>query len=119
MFAGSQRDVRPYFEAADVFALPSVAEGISNALLEAMSFGVACAATPVGGNTEVLDGGNCGLLVPAGDESAWAEALAGLGNDSARRERLGAAGRQRVRERYDFSVVGQQYEKLYAALEQG
>lgn len=115
-FAGSQRDVRPYLEAADVFALPSVSEGISNALLEAMSAELACLATPVGGNAEVLDNGACGLLLPPRDESAWGAALAGLGNDSQRRKRLGAAARQRVRERYDFSIVGGQYESLYREL---
>jgi glycosyltransferase involved in cell wall biosynthesis len=115
-FAGSQRDVHPYLEAADVFALPSVSEGISNALLEAMSAGLACVATPVGGNAEVLDQGACGVLVAPRDESAWAAALAELGNDSQRRERLGTAARQRVRERYDFSVVGEQYEALYREL---
>ncbi len=115
-FAGSQRDVRAYLEAADVFALPSISEGISNALLEAMSAGLACVATPVGGNAEVLNSGACGILVPPRDESAWAAALAELGNDSQRRERLGAAARARVRERYDFSVVGGQYESLYREL---
>jgi glycosyltransferase involved in cell wall biosynthesis len=115
-FAGPQRDVRPYLEAADVFALPSVSEGISNALLEAMSAGLACVATPVGGNAEVLDAGACGILLPPRDESAWAAALAELGNDSQRRERLGEAARARVRERYDFSVVGGQYESLYREL---
>lgn len=115
-FAGSQRDVRPYLEAADVFALPSVSEGISNALLEAMSAGLACLATPVGGNAEVLDNGACGLLLPPRDESAWSAALVEMGNDSQRRERLGDAARARVRERYDFSVVGGQYESLYREL---
>jgi glycosyltransferase involved in cell wall biosynthesis len=115
-FAGSQRDVRPYLEAADVFALPSVSEGISNALLEAMSTGLACVVTPVGGNADVLDNGACGILLPPRDESAWAAALAELGNDSQRRDRLGAAARSRVRERYDFSVVGGQYESLYREL---
>jgi glycosyltransferase involved in cell wall biosynthesis len=115
-FAGSQCDVHPYLEAADVFALPSVSEGISNALLEAMSAGLACLATPVGGNEEVLDQGACGILVAARDESAWAAALAELGNDSQWRERLGTAARARVSERYDFSVVGGQYESLYREL---
>jgi glycosyltransferase involved in cell wall biosynthesis len=115
-FAGSQRDVHPYLTAADVFALPSVSEGISNALLEAMSAGLACVATPVGGNAEVLESGACGMLVAARDVSAWAAALSDLGNDSQRCERLGTAARQRVRERYDFSVVGEQYESLYREL---
>ncbi len=115
-FAGNQGDVRPYFEAADLFVLPSAAEGISNALLEAMSAGLACLATPVGGNASVLDQGRCGVLLPLGDAGAWGQALAELGNDPARRQQLGAAARQRILAQYDFSVVGAQYEALYARL---
>jgi glycosyltransferase involved in cell wall biosynthesis len=117
IFAGSQDDVRPYLEAADIFALPSVSEGISNALLEAMSFGLACVATPVGGNMEVLDNGKVGLLVASGDEQAWAKALEKLGNDLELRESLGLASQRRIQERFDFSVVGQQYKNLYVMLE--
>lgn len=115
-FAGNQGDVRPYFDAADLFGLPSQAEGISNALLEAMSAGLACLATPVGGNASVLDQGRCGVLLPPGDAEAWSQALAGLGNDPARRQQLGTAARQRILAHYDFSVVGARYEALYARL---
>jgi glycosyltransferase involved in cell wall biosynthesis len=115
-FAGQQANVRPYLAAADLFALPSTAEGISNALLEAMAAGLACLAAPVGGNPEVLDQGRCGLLLPMRDASAWGTALANLGNDSERRQSLGLAARQRILDQYDFSVVGKYYEDLYTHL---
>jgi glycosyltransferase involved in cell wall biosynthesis len=115
-FAGRQSNVHPYFEAADLFVLPSAAEGISNALLEGMAAGLACLATPVGGSTEVLDHGRCGVLLRAGDAKAWGQELAKLGNDPDLRSQFGAAARQRVLSQYDFSVVGAQYEDLYARL---
>lgn len=115
-FAGNQADVRPYLNAADLFALPSASEGISNALLEAMSAGLACLATPVGGNTEVLDAGRSGLLLPVGDVTAWSKALVELGQSAQARERLGKAAQERIRSEYDFDVVGARYEALYAEL---
>jgi glycosyltransferase involved in cell wall biosynthesis len=115
-FSGAQQDVRPFLRNADIFALPSAAEGISNALLEAMSAGLACLATPVGGNAWVLDQGQCGTILPHGDIQAWSSALTSLGNDPAERLRLGNAARQRILTVFDFSVVGAQYEALYNKL---
>jgi glycosyltransferase involved in cell wall biosynthesis len=115
-FAGNQADVRPYLQAAALFALPSASEGISNALLEAMAAGLACLATPVGGNPEVLERGRCGLLVNAGDIQAWSSALVSLGQSALERERLGNAALERVRTEYDFEVTGARYEALYVQL---
>jgi L-malate glycosyltransferase len=115
-FAGNQADVRPYLNAADLFVLPSASEGISNALLEAMSAGLACLATPVGGNPEVLDQGRCGLLLPVGDVPAWSKALVELGKSAQACERLGKAAQERIRSEYDFDVVGARYESLYTEL---
>jgi glycosyltransferase involved in cell wall biosynthesis len=118
-FAGAQEEVRPYLQAADMFALPSASEGISNALLEAMSSGLACLATAVGGNADVLDQGRCGVLLPEGDIPAWNAALSRLGNDREARLQLGTAARQRIQDVFDFSVVGSQYEELYQSLLDG
>jgi glycosyltransferase involved in cell wall biosynthesis len=112
-FRGNQKDVRPFLLAADMFVLPSKTEGISNALLEAMAAGVACLVTPVGGNLEVVVAGRHGLHVPVGDVQAWADALVQLGRDEALRVQLGEAARLRIHEKYDFEVVGLQYENLY------
>lgn len=115
-FLGNQPDVRPYLNAADIFVLPSKSEGISNALLEAMSAGLACLATTVGGNFDILDGGRCGVLLPPGDVSAWSNSLIEMGNNPEKRQSLGDAARERVQAHFDFSVVGSLYEDLYTEL---
>lgn len=115
-FAGNQSDVRPYLAAADIFVLPSASEGISNALLEAMSAGLACLATPVGGNPQVLDQGSCGLLLPVGDVPAWSRALVDVSLSASLMDGLGKAALKHVRSEYDFDVVGARMESLYADL---
>lgn len=115
-FAGKQTNVKRYLNAADIFVLPSKSEGISNALLEAMSAGLACMSTSVGGGNEVLDGGECGLLIPPEDVSAWTKALIDLATNPERRLQLGEAARKRILGYYDFSVVGSKYEALYMEL---
>lgn len=96
VFAGAQCDVRPWYAAADVFVLPSHWEGLSNALLEAMACGVAPVATAVGGNGDAILDGQTGLLVPPGDATAMAAALARCLADPGLRARLGRAARQRA-----------------------
>jgi glycosyltransferase involved in cell wall biosynthesis len=115
-FEGNQIDVRPYLSAADIFVLPSVSEGISNALLEAMSAGLTCLATPVGGNSEVLAHGICGLILPVGDLSAWSRALVEISLSPELRMQFGKAALEHVRREYDFSVVGERMVGLYAEL---
>jgi glycosyltransferase involved in cell wall biosynthesis len=115
-FVGNQKDVQRYLRSADLFVLPSVTEGISNALLEAMASGIACLATPVGGNLEVLAQGRYGMMIPVGDVNAWSAAFITVGNDPSLRTTLGAAARERILTHYDFNVVGAQYESLYAEL---
>jgi len=115
-FCGNQPDVRPYLNAADIFVLPSKSEGISNSLLEAMSAGLACVVTTVGGNLDILDQGNCGILLPPGDVSAWSNSLIELGNDTEKCQSLGQAAQKHVFSHFDFSVVGSLYENLYTEL---
>jgi len=115
-FCDPVNDVRPYLDAADIFVLPSLAEGISNSLLEAMSAGLACIATNVGGNPIALENGNCGLLVAPGKVDEMSAALSKLGSHKDERSRLGNKARQRILDRYDFKVVGRQYSRLYEHL---
>lgn len=115
-FLGVQANVRPYLNTADVFVLPSKSEGVSNALLEAMSAGLACVATTVGGNPEILDHGRCGILLSPGDVSALSDALVKLGQDPEMRRTLGEAAVRHVRAHFDISVIGSQYESLYTEL---
>jgi len=116
VFAGNQPDVLPYLHAADIFVLPSLTEGISNALLEAMAAKLACIVTSVGANVEILDHGRCGVLLPVGDVSALTDAIVRLSNDSEQRRIFGESAYQRVFDRYDFRVIGAEYEKLYEGL---
>jgi glycosyltransferase involved in cell wall biosynthesis len=90
LFAGSRDDVAALLPAFDVFALSSRYEGLPIALLEAMATGVPCVATSVGGVPEVVDNGNEGLLVPAGDSSAMADALLTLVRAPHQRTAMGA-----------------------------
>lgn len=84
------------YRRAAVFCLPSRQEGFGIVFLEAMAAGLPIVAARAAAVEELLDGGECGLLVPPADDSALAEALGRLLADPAERERLAAAGRRRV-----------------------
>ncbi len=85
LIAGAQEDIRPWLNACDVAVLTSESEGFSNSILEYMAMGLACVATDVGGNREVLTEG-AGVLVPQCDDRALAEALLHLVRNPKRRQ---------------------------------
>jgi glycosyltransferase involved in cell wall biosynthesis len=99
-FVGAVADVRPSLAAMDVFVLPSHAEGMSNALMEAMAAARPVVATAVGGNTEVVVNGETGVLIPPADPAAIADAIAALLRDPDRAAGLGAAAREFVTRRF-------------------
>jgi glycosyltransferase involved in cell wall biosynthesis len=113
-FAGAVADVRTALAAMDVFVLPSGAEGMSNALLEAMAAARPVVATAVGGTREVLEDGRTGILVPPGDVTALAGQVLGLLGNPARSESLGAAARRVVSQRFGARVMVGRLEELYA-----
>lgn len=100
-FAGFQSDPRPFMTAADVVLLPSLSEGLPLAALEAMALGRPVIASDVGGLPEVVLPGETGLLLPAGDAGALADAALSLFANPARAADLGAAGRARVEAHFD------------------
>jgi sugar transferase (PEP-CTERM/EpsH1 system associated) len=112
-FAGARDDVPAAMRGFDVFALPSLNEGISNTVLEAMATGLPVVATRVGGNPEVVDDGVTGLLVPARDVRALADALARYASAPELRAAHGAAGRQRVETRFSMRAMVDGYMRLY------
>jgi glycosyltransferase involved in cell wall biosynthesis len=115
-FTGPVDDVADVLRAGDVFVLPSVAEGMSNSLLEAMATALPCVASDIGGNQDLLGPGPAGVLVAGIAPERWAEVLIALLNDPHRRATLGAAARRRVDEEFTIERVVDRYETLYRSL---
>lgn len=115
-FHGSRDDVAELLRQAGVFVLPSLSEGISLTLLEAMATALPVVATNVGGNPEVVVEGETGLLVPSSDPARLAEALLALIRDPERGLRMGQGGRRRAEESFDLQAVVRTYERLYLEL---
>jgi glycosyltransferase involved in cell wall biosynthesis len=113
LFMGSQPDVLPYLQAADLFVLPSAAEGLSLALLEALACGLPAIATAVGGNPEVIAQGENGWLVPPDDPAALAAAIRTLLADDKLRRSLGEHGRAQVVQRYSLATMADRLVALY------
>jgi glycosyltransferase involved in cell wall biosynthesis len=109
---GHQPDVTPLLAVADVFVLPSLSEGMSNALMEAMAAGCPVVATDVGSNSELLQHGRAGRLVRGGDEAGLVDAMGELLADPKAAQALGREARAAIA---PFSVgrMVQQYEELY------
>jgi glycosyltransferase involved in cell wall biosynthesis len=96
-FAGFRSDAPAVMAASDVCALPVLeGEGLSRAVIEAMAYAVPAIVTPVGGNTELIIDGECGLVVPTGDELALAAALEQMHENPAQRRRMGVAAQSRI-----------------------
>jgi glycosyltransferase involved in cell wall biosynthesis len=115
-FLGARADVENILPALDVFALSSTTEGMSNAILEAQACGVAVVATAVGGNTELVQAHATGVLVPALQPDALANALADIIGAPARRSELGSAARRRVEREYSTQAMVAGYQRLYREL---
>ena len=112
-FAGERSDVPALMTLMGVFVLPSLGEGISNTILEAMSAGLPVVASDVGGNPELVEDGVTGRLFPVGDDKALAEVLLPLIDDATQRRDMGRAGRQRVCERHDWNRTVEAYLRVY------
>ncbi|WP_457329424.1 glycosyltransferase [Rhizobacter sp. P5_C2] len=113
-FLGFRNDVAELLAAADVFLMSSHYEGVSIAILEAMRAGLPVVGTQVGGIPETVLQGESGLLVPDGDEAAFADAMLTLLQDASRRGVLGRAATQRQREAFSLESAAQRYLQIYA-----
>jgi len=113
---GERNDVPEVMRALDCFVLPSLAEGISNTILEAMATGLPVVATKVGGNAELVDQGRTGELVGAGDAEAMAQAIVSLALDPDRAAAYGRNGRQDVERRFSMQSMVAAYQGVYDQL---
>lgn len=98
---------------ADCFVLPSRREGLSNALLEAMSYGLPCIANDIPPNREVLKDGEAGILVPVEDVDKLFSAMQSVAEDEQLGTSWGHAAMQRVHSTYSIESVANQYVELY------
>jgi len=116
IFKGVVNTVLPYLQAADIFVLPSEREGLSVALLEAMSVGLPVLATNVGGTPDVVTHNDSGWLVPYGEPHQLQDGLDKLLIDSDLRKQLGTRARERVVNEYSLPVVAKRLAGLYQDL---
>lgn len=115
-FLGPRTDVPDLLRASDLFVHPSREEGFSNAVLEAMAAGLPVVAFDVGGNAEAVEHGVTGLVAPARDSGALADALAHLLGDAGRRKAMGEAGRRRAAETFPLDRMVAEVEAMYESL---
>jgi len=111
---GARADVSELLAGADIFALPSLHEGMSNALMEAMAAGRACVATDVGGNAQVLSG--TGILCRPADPGDLARGLREVLSDETLRRRLGRGARERARKHFSVQTMVDRHVEVYSEL---
>jgi glycosyltransferase involved in cell wall biosynthesis len=114
-FAGWVDNVGDYLGAFDLFAYPSLHEGLGSILIDAMQFGLPVVASDVGGIPDLIVDGKHGLLVPPEDAPALAEAIRALLSDSDRRRAISEANIARARE-YRPEVMAERYIELYSEI---
>ena len=110
---GERSDVADIMRGLHAFALPSLAEGISNTILEAMASGLAVVATEVGGNAELVVPGQTGFIVAPAQPQAMARQLVELASNPERARSMGQIGRQRVQAGFSMQAMVSTYQSVY------
>ena len=112
-FPGERADIPELMRAMDLFVLPSLGEGISNTILEAMSTGLPIVATKVGGNTELVKEECTGKLVPPGAPEIMAEAISAYYNNPGLLDSHGKAGRKQIESKFSMETMTNSYLEVY------
>jgi sugar transferase (PEP-CTERM/EpsH1 system associated) len=112
-FTGARDNVADALQALDVFVLPSLNEGISNTLLEAMAAGIPLIASAAGGNVELIEEGLYGRFFATGDVAALSRLLSEYASDGALRQAHGRAARQAAVERFSLTSMVSRYQAVY------
>lgn len=115
-FTGLRHDIPAVLAETDIFVLSSNREGLPLTAVEAMAAARPVVLTNVGGNTELVQDGVQGLIVPPADAPALAEALVALVDDRELRLELGRAGRMRVQHDFSMTMFTTQHETLYTTI---
>lgn len=112
-FAGLRHDIPNILADTDIFVLSSLWEGLPLTAIEAMAAACPVVLTDVGSNTDLVESGVHGLIVPADDVQALANALLDLLKDEERRVAMGIAARERARQDFSVAALADQHERLY------
>ena len=110
---GAVKDMKSFYSSLDIFILPSLFEGLSNSLLEAMSMGLAVIATDASGSRDLVRDGITGILIPKSRPDRLTEAINKLYHDTNLRTRLGEEARKKIVRDYSIESVALRYLKLY------
>jgi len=116
IFTGERRDVSQLLEEVNVCVLPSLSEGLSNSLLEAMAAGLPVVATRVGGNPEIVLDNETGILVPARDSLSLENAMIQILESPDLARQFGNAGRERVTKLFSLQSTVRKTQDLYLSL---
>ena len=114
VFTGFRTDIPALLNAMDVFIFPSHAEGLGATLIEAMAMGVPSVSSNSDGTLDIIEDGITGYTVPPEDDSAMANSVLRILEDSETRQRIAAAGRNQAREKFDLDVMIRKIEIVYA-----
>lgn len=112
-FLGQVADREKYFQAADIFILPSQSEGLPNVLIEARACGLPSIATRVSGVPDVIEEGVDGIIIDYGDEEALRKAIHELTSSSVLRKQFGENALRKILQQYDITVVAKNFETLF------
>jgi glycosyltransferase involved in cell wall biosynthesis len=115
-FCGEIVDIKPFLEKTAVFVLPSLSEGLSNVLLEAMACGLPIVATRVGGNIDLILDGENGILVETEKSNQLSVAMKKILQDKALAKKLGSEARKTVEQRFSLISIADRYLSLYREL---
>jgi glycosyltransferase involved in cell wall biosynthesis len=113
---GHREDIPEMLGTMDIFAFPSLSEGLPRAVMEAMAAGLPCVVMDVGGNAEAVVDGHTGYVVPPGDGPGFKAALTRLLRDGELRKKLGAAGKKRAFTLFNPKRLAAEYEALYRSV---
>ncbi len=115
-FLGHVNNVQEYLQAADIFVLPSIQEGMPNALLEAMASGLPVVATRIGGVVDIIEDGIDGVLVEPADTEGLAEKILQLLKRKDMAETIACNAYQKIKNHYSLDSIAQRYIQLYRSI---
>lgn len=113
LLLGKRKDINRVLYYTDIFVLPSLHEGLPNALMEAMSMGLQCVATDVGGVRELISDESLGIVIQPKSESEIKKAIETLLSDGSHRAKMGIASYEKMKNQYELGVVVNELRDIY------